>query len=449
MDKTLYRFNSSQDVINLQTKFTLFKRVVNIVFSTTVEKGFDEGIMTRAINKVIERNDCLRITFVKKGGETLQYFADHREIGKIKSYVLDTPEKFDSFVKKFRRKPTDCYKGDVLRVAFAVNPQGQQVIFFKISHFVADDFAIGVIVSDLFAVYDAMVGGKEMPAMPSRFEDVLKKDNDFLDNEEAKERDRQFFQEYFTKKHPETPQFCPIQGNNSGLWLKNKRKGKYAMPFLFIDCDTEGYKFDIPVAIVNKALEWSEKTQIPPATFFYYAFSLTVSLLNDRYRYILPLMLLNSRATSTERHCGGTKVQSIALYTEIDYSKSFNENVAATFEDQNELYRHTKLTYLETNDLQHKFWKHSLVSQLNPFCFSFIPSVSPEGVKLMLHSNGKGALATYVAIMMDINTHAMTIVYDQQTEMGTPQDLVEFNNRLVGVIEKVLDNPEEILEKIF
>lgn len=449
MDKTLYRFNSSQDVIDLQTKYTLFKRVVNIVFSTTVDTGFDEAIMTRAINKIIERNDCLRITFVKQGGKTLQYFADHREIGKIKSYILDTPEKYEAFDKKFRKKPTNCFKGDVFRAAFVVNPEGKQEIFFKVSHFVADDFAIGVIVSDLFAVYDAMVAGKEMPAMPSRFEDVLKKDNDFLDNDEAKQRDRDFFNNYFNEHKADAPHFCPVQGNNSGLWLKQRRKGKIAIQYLFVKCDTEGYKFDIPVCLVDKALEWCEKTQIPPATFFYYTFSLATSLLNDKYPYLLPLMLLNSRATNTERHCGGTKVQAISIYTAVDYSKSFNENIAKLFADQNEFYRHTKLSYLETEALVHKTWNFSMLSQLYPFCFSFIPTVSPDGVKLMLHSNGKGALTTYVAIMMDINTHAMTIVYDQQTEMGKPQDLVEFNNKLISVIEKVLARPDEKLETVF
>ena len=34
-EKVLYGFNSSQDIIHLQTKYTLFKRVANIVFPTS------------------------------------------------------------------------------------------------------------------------------------------------------------------------------------------------------------------------------------------------------------------------------------------------------------------------------------------------------------------------------------------------------------------------------
>ena len=66
------KLNYSQDIVTLQTKYSLFKRVLNIVFSLTIDGGFDRALMTNAINKVIERNDCLRIRFFKKGKETLQ-----------------------------------------------------------------------------------------------------------------------------------------------------------------------------------------------------------------------------------------------------------------------------------------------------------------------------------------------------------------------------------------
>ena len=64
MEKTLYRFNSSQDVVHLQTKYTLFKRVANIVFYLTLDEPLDRQLMREAIDRLIERNDCLRITFV-------------------------------------------------------------------------------------------------------------------------------------------------------------------------------------------------------------------------------------------------------------------------------------------------------------------------------------------------------------------------------------------------
>ena len=66
MDNKLYELTPSQEVICLQTKYTLYKRVVNILFSATSEKELDFNIMGKAFNLLVERNDSLRIRFIKK-----------------------------------------------------------------------------------------------------------------------------------------------------------------------------------------------------------------------------------------------------------------------------------------------------------------------------------------------------------------------------------------------
>ena len=43
MDNKLYELTPSQEVICLQTKYTLYKRVVNILFSATSKKELDEN----------------------------------------------------------------------------------------------------------------------------------------------------------------------------------------------------------------------------------------------------------------------------------------------------------------------------------------------------------------------------------------------------------------------
>jgi hypothetical protein len=149
-----------------------------------------------------------------------------------------------------------------------------------------------------------------------------------------------------------------------------------------------------------------------------------------------------------DRKAAGTKVQSLSVYTTVDYKKTFNENIALQFEDQNELYRHTKLTYLEIQDIEHKLWNYSMLSQITNFAFSFIHMSMPQGVKLQIHSNGKGALAAYIALMLDMNTKEIHAIYDVQTQMCTPEQMIDFQNTYIRVIETVLDSPDVILEDI-
>lgn len=449
MEKTLYGFNSSEDVIELQTKYTIFKRVANIVFQITFDKGFDHAIMTDAINKLMERNDCLRITFIKKGKETLQYFDDERQIGRIPYKKFEAHSDEVKFLKKFRKKIVSPYKGKTLEAVYATNPAGKECIFFKISHFVADQFAINLLVNDLCAVYDAMSNGKELPPMPGKFEDVLKKDIEYKNNAAATQKDHDFFKDLYTTKHTEHPMYCGFHGFNSDRWLKYKKKGMFSLPFLFVKCDTEGYAFTIPAAVSSKAAEWCEANQITMSCFFFYCMSIAASIVNGKEKIQAPLDLINCRGTLAENRCGGTKVQAISVYTVIDYEKTFNESVHEMQEEQNVLYRHTRLTYLDVQSLQHEMWEFPLLSQFINFSYSFIPMSAPEGISLQVHSNGKGALVAYAALSYDVNTKEITTFYDIQTKMITPQQMVDFQNLFVHVVEQVLANPDTKMNLIF
>lgn len=449
MEHTYYEFNSSQDVIRLQTKYALYKRVQNILFYTIVEKGFDMVTMHKAINMMIERNDCLRITFEKRNGKTMQYFAEKRTIEDIPYKEFKTESAFISFMNRFRVRSTNCFKGDVLRVIFAKDPDGHQIIIFKISHYVADTYGISVLIQDLFSVYEALEEGSELPPIPGSFEEVLKKDMAFIHSEESVAKDKEFFQDLSTKIHPEPPVYCGIHGNHSDRWLKYKNKGYTSLPYLFVRCETEGYRFTIPAAITEKAVAWCEQTGNTISSFFMYTYEIAASLVNGRERYQMPLELLNSRATLAERKAAGTKVQSISVYTEVDYDKNFEENLAVLRAEQNMLYRHTKYTYVEVEKILHKNWNFKMSCQISNFCFSFIPVSNPKGVKLNVYSNGRGSLVVYVALMYDIDTKEINMVYDIQKRMITPNVLIEFQNLYIHVIETVLASPNKKLSEIF
>ena len=449
MEPQRYSFNYSQDIIHLQTKYALFKRVANILFSVTFDEGFDEGRMLEALQLLIDRNDCLRLTFVKEGKEMRQYFEPSRKLGKVKSVRFETTAQMEAWIRRFRRKGLDMTKGQTFQAVFAVNASGEQMVFIKISHYVADTYGIGVLVTDLSAIYDALTNRTELPPAPGSFEEVIRKDNEYRANTEATEKDRSFFQEYYEKTHTERPLYCGIHGDASDRWLKYKKKGNISLPYLFIKCDTKGYRFIIPSAITLRAEQWCKENEITMNTFFFYAYAIGCSLINGRAPRQAPLELMNCRATVADRKAAGTKVQSLSVCTNVDYAKSFNENIAPLFAELTEMYRHTRLTYLEMEAMQHKTWNYSMISQVINYCFSYIPIKNPKGVRLQVWSNGKGALVTYLAMMHDVDTNEITMNYDIQTKMVTPEQLIEFQNLFIHVVETVLDKPTTPLGEIF
>ena len=406
-----YGFNYSQDIIDLQTKYSLFKRVVNIVFAVTVESGFDEVLMKNAINKMIERNDCLRLRFVKEGKKTVQFVEPERTIGEIPFKSFSTQGQMDAFLHRFRKKATDMFKGRSLEAVFAADPSGRRMVIFKISHLVADTYGIGVLVTDLFGIYDALKEGKDLPAAPGSFAEVLKKDNEYRANEDAVSRDREFFKEYYEQRHSAAPIYCGLHGDGSDRWVKLKKKGNISLPYLLVKCDTEGYRFVIPSAVANLASAWCGEHSVTMNSFWFYTCAVATSLMND-------------------------------------WNDSFAANIARMYDEQNELYRHTRLSYLEIEAMQHKLWGHSMLSQLTNFCFSYIPMAMPDGITMQVHSNGKGALPAYIAMMQDLKTGEIQVVYDVQTKMITPAQLVDFQNLWIHVAETVMAKENEKLNDI-
>lgn len=444
----LYQFNYSQDIVHLQTQYSLFNRVSNIVFSVAFDNGFDNRLMEQAVNLLIDRNDCLRLRFIKDGKKIKQYFEPERNIGPIPSVSFDTHGAMDAFIRKFRRKAVNVEKGETLKIVFVTDPCGTRMILVKISHMVADTYGIGILVNDLNSIYFALKNQEELPPCPGKFEDILSNDANYRSNDNAIEKDRVFFKEYYQQRHPERPDYCGIHGNMSDRWMKLKRKGAISLPYFFIRCDTKGYRFTIPTAITEKAMKWCMEAGISMNSFFFYTCAVACSLRNDKAKYQLPLELLNCRATVADRKAAGTKVQSLSVYTTVDYEKSFVENIRPLAAEQNELYRHTKLTYLEIQDIEHKLWNYSMLSQITNFCFSFIPFSMPEGLHLQVYSNGKGALPAYIALMHNVKTNEIYVNYDVQTQMCSPEQLIEFQNIYMKVVETVLNNPDTPLKKI-
>ena len=90
-----------------------------------------------------------------------------------------------------------------------------------------------------------------------------------------------------------------------------------------------------------------------------------------------------------------------------------------------------------------------MMSQITNFSFSFIPVMMPKGVSMQIHSNGKGALPAYIALMHDLRSNEIHAIYDVQTKMCSAEQMIEFQNIYTYVVETVLEAPDVALEKIF
>lgn len=447
---TLYDLTYSQEVINLQSKYTLFKRVLNILFSISFDNGFDPEIMRKSIALLYKRNDCMRQRMIRVKGKPKLIFEPEVRPEKISTKAFKTNGAMEAFLKRFRRKALSLYRSERLKVIFVTDPSGKQMLLCKINHFVADAYGIGILIADLCGIYEALKNGTEMPPQPGCFEDIVRKDNEYRANEQQLQKDREFFNDFFYNRHKEAPVYCGLHGDKCDRYFKEKKKGQTAIPMLFLRCDATAHSYVMPASVTKQVEKWCQEKEIPMGTFLYFATSLTTSLINGKeQRPITSVELLNCRGTMADRKTAGTKAQGLTVVTKVDYNRSFEENARILYQEQTELYRHSRFPYLELNMMQMKAWKYSPIRTLFPFTFYFMPLVVPKGVSFKMYSNGKFALSAYIAMILNPETHELTVGYDAQDLILTPAILEEFQIRLVQVIEAVLAHGDETLNQVF
>ena len=292
-DLKLYELTNSQDVVMLQCKYTLFKRVINIITSMSTKEEIDFNLMTQALNLVIERNDCLRLRFVKKNKKVMQYFAKDVKIDQVPVLQFNTKEEQDAFVKNLRKTAIKYMQGKIIEPYFIKTYDGKYMVMLKVCHLALDVYGLNVIYKDLFGVYSALKNKTELPEAPIPFEEVVKTEIVKKNNKENHQKNLEFFTKLLNDN--EEPYYAGLHGENNPIWQKQLKKKKRAMKMFFINCDTEGYEHNISKNIMNKVFKYCESVTQSPANFLFFALSVTAGRLNNNTERMLPLELYNCR----------------------------------------------------------------------------------------------------------------------------------------------------------
>ncbi len=443
-EKTFYELTPSQEVVMLQCKYTLFKRVVNITFSATSEEKLDWKTMKIAFFKTIERNDCLRLRFKIIDKKMMQYFEKDVAEWDIPYVEFKSEQEQNRFIAKETSKPIKFKKGEVVKVFFCKSFDGKDMVLFKVCHLILDMYGINVILKDLFAVYNALKNNEELPAQPKQYEELVKKDIVVKNNKEFMEANREFFSKYLLER--EHPYYAGLHGLTTDL--AKKEFDSHSMKMFFINCDTKGSMIPFGKELSNAIVKFCTEKKISPANLIFFACSVCQSKMNNNVENMLQLELCNCRGTALEKNAAGTKVQSVGCYVSISQDKTINESLKEFNTNQFNFYKHLGLSDIEFEKLVHQTYHTPFLRTYYALTFSFIPMKRPQGVNFQIYSNGKCALPAYVAAMYDIDTNEIDMVYDCQTKLMNEKHVEKYHNNLMLILKQIIENPEQKIENI-
>ena len=443
-NKELYDLTASQKVIKLQFDHTLFKWVANILISETKEKEFDYEIMKKAINILVERNDCLRIHFVKQGKVLKQYFEDKKVIEDIPCLKFETKEEQDKFFNTTRKKVAKYLKGEVFIPHFIKTYDGKNMIFFKVSHFVVDMYGLYFLFDDLFKIYDALVNGTELPKEPRKFEDLIKHELTTAVNKD--DEHEAYYKNIFQTR--EEPTFLSFDGGKNKYCSARAKKGIRSGKFFLLRNDTDGFESSVSKDVTSKIMEYCEREKLSPANVLLYSLCVALSKINNDAKNLIPLELCNMRGTLAEKNCAGTKVKASAAYTTVDQNKTFNDAIHEYALELIENHRHAYYPELKLEMLIHGTYKSSMLSTYWPFSFSFVPFAMNKDWIYNVYSNGKSPQSAYIALFYNASTGELNMGYDFVKLLMNKEDVAKFHDAYVSVLTQIGNNPNILIKDI-
>ncbi|TGE15089.1 non-ribosomal peptide synthetase [Hymenobacter elongatus] len=203
----------------------------NVPSLLDLDLEIDVECFTRALHQLIERHEILRTTFREDAlsQEVRQYVLPASEVKPGFEYLdlredTDKVHRANQYVRQDSLAPFNLSEGPLLRVALLHMQDHHTVLFYNLHHLICDGWSLKVFRSELLALYQAQLQGKEAALKPLRiqYRDFSAWQHKLLAEEQADHR--QYWLEKFSGNVPvlelPTPKMRPPVKTYQGAELK-------------------------------------------------------------------------------------------------------------------------------------------------------------------------------------------------------------------------------------
>lgn len=461
IDKTvtgpLYNLIPSQQTMYLMVKFSFHKQLTQIPISFSVENDLDFGILKRAFNIELERNDSLRLRFVMVDKQIKQYFEKRKTLNYIQIKRFKNLEEQEAFFSKDAQKPVYFLKGETFRVFFFKTEGVGSGFYLNVSHLNLDAMGIVITLIDILRVYKALKDGTEMPQPLDKFEDYIKEEFARLSDAEKMKKHEEFYKRYFLKGGE------PFHANIHGPELLEKYRKRKKNPNIRVPAAYNPIydKCDMIVKHIKpddakKIFEYCLKKKIAPESIFQLGLRTYCSAVNYRTPDVFIQSLCSKRATHKEKNMGGCITQPLQLRTIIPEDYTFEQALNEITSVRTSLFRHSTYPYGLALNISKEIYNYNMFQGPACMMFSWIPV--PIGPSMPFKFNFRGYnlgryfTPLYVITQPNPETMGITVQYMYRVKLATAQDIEKLHENMVKTVIAGIEDPNtkigELLDNV-
>jgi len=410
----------------------------NIGSAFIIKGALQEKALQRAVNALVLRHEILRTTFEDKEGKPVQRIAESLEIP-IQKQDFSGLEKAEQ-VQKLREAARkefgssfDLAKGPLLRVHLITLEQERHALLTNIHHIIADGWSMGVIISEIAALYAGYVEGEKvsLPPLDIQYADYAIWQRDWL-KDDVLEDQLNWWKNTIGTDPPvlELPLDHPrpaVQTFNGASFTR-----------------------DLSNELSQNIERLSNSYGVTPFMTYLAAFQALLHRYSNQPDIIVGSPIANRRHSETEKLVGFF-VNNLVLKTRFEEDPEFGDLLKRVRENTLAAYAHQDVPFEQIVDavVRKREMSHSPVFQVM-FVFQNLPQQKIESAGLTLEGLEEDSTTAKFDISLTLarTDHGMAMQLEYNTDLFERHTMERMASHYMRFLDQAVKDPELTVSEI-
>ncbi|MBT5230223.1 MAG: amino acid adenylation domain-containing protein, partial [Methylococcales bacterium] len=432
--------SSSQQRLWFMDRFLTDKSVYNIPAALRMRGDLNIELMKKALNGVLARHEVLRVTFVEADGVAKATISDNQSIQLNIEYIDQTLslEAREAAAKEIADEegkiPFELDKGPMLRAKVVVIGSQDYVLLVTMHHIASDGWSLGILSSELMALYRSFLLGEPSPLKPlkTQFLDYAAWQQNALQGDNLQEQ-----LSYWNK-----------QLSNGNLPLIDLSTDYPRPPVLVYQGGIR--RLTIPIELVVALEELSERRGASLSMVLLSAFKILLFRHTGQTDLSVGFPVANRTRTEVESLIGFF-VNTLVFRTQINPNDSYEQLLENVRTASFEAFSHQDVPFeklvesmdVERDPSRHPLYQIMFTLQNTPMEDFDLPEME---VSLFESHNGTAKFDLWLSLAESYNGLDASIEYN--SALFKPETVDRYLAQYVALLESIVKNPNQDVDHL-
>ena len=457
-----YPITSSQQMMYLMSlKYGSGYPVNNIGCGVYWKGEINKNEMKASVYEAIRRCDTMRLRFVMgKKLQLHQYVTENSEL-LVEEWDLSdmTIDEAQEKLLAYSRTNIPMFNCEIHKIIFVRFKDGYQGLFMRIHHLAMDAYSLKVFVNDIFDIYKHKTQGTKYPKPMREYIPVLENELSY-ESSEQNETDRKYWYDSLAKSTEPIFTDFMLENRLKAQQIKYPERRFANIHSGLPDADT--VKFSVSKQESEAIFRFCEENDLSIFSVISMGIRTALSCFNDNQEDISFKMIINRRGTIAEKKSGGLRINFLPMRSIIKPDETFCQGVRKITEIQNEMYLHSRLSFLDMLKERHKSMSKDAKfdSTYDSVGLSYQPLTKitcideemEKSLRMIWYNNGATMIPLYITVSHRALDSGLDFTCEYRQEQQAAYDLQVLFDKFRKALLIASANPDitvgEILEEI-